>query len=93
MRKVFLGAFAAIALSAGTISAFAAEPGAVRYCVDENGDGICDNWETCSVHNQDGTICGRYYVDADNDGVCDHYDACQIRGRGHGHGSRHGHCR
>ena len=40
MRKVFLGALAVIVLSTGTISAFAAGPGAGRYCVDENGDGM-----------------------------------------------------
>lgn len=93
MRKVFLGALAVIVLSTGTISAFAAGPGTGRYYVDENGDGICDNWDTHSGCIQAGIQCGSYYVDADNDGICDHYASGQSRGRGHGHGFRCGHSR
>ena len=54
---------AALLLSIGTTSAFAAGLGQGPYFVDANGDGICD---------YAGTGCGGYFVDADGDGVCDY---------------------
>ena len=45
MRKALLGVVtAAIILSLGSVSAFAASPGNGRYFVDRDGDGICDNY-------------------------------------------------
>lgn len=61
MRKVFLGALAAvIVLSADAGTTFAAGAGSGRYFVDADRDGVCDNA---------GSMCT--YVDADGDGVCD----------------------
>lgn len=61
MRKVFLGALAAvIVLSADVGTAFAAGAGCGRYFVDADADGVCDNA---------GSMCT--YADADGDGVCD----------------------
>ncbi|MCI9235274.1 MAG: hypothetical protein HFG24_04760, partial [Anaerotruncus sp.] len=54
---------AALLLSIGTTSAFAAGLGQGPYFVDANGDGICD---------YAGTGCGGHFVDADGDGVCDY---------------------
>ena len=74
MRKALLGVVAAaIILSLGSVSAFAAGPGGGRYFVDTDGDGICDNA---------GGRCA--YVDADGDGICDNYQSGQGRGCGHG---------
>lgn len=52
--------------------------GCGMYFVDEDGDGICDNY---------GTNCGMYYADEDGDGVCDNYAAGGGYGRGCGRGN------
>lgn len=69
-----------------------------NYCgkdcsfVDEDGDGICDNYKSRGTN---GTNAGRNYVDKNSDGICDNYasrgqnGACGWGG-GHGHGN-HGH--
>lgn len=69
-----------------------------NYCgkdcsfVDEDGDGICDNYKQRGIN---GANAGKGFVDEDGDGVCDNYasrgqnGAC---GWGGGHGHRnHGH--
>ena len=62
---------AALLLSIGTTSAFAAGLGQGPYFVDANGDGICD---------YAGTGCSKNFVDADGDGVCDYAGtACPYR--------------
>ena len=77
MRKAFLGVMAAaVILSLGSTSAFAAGPGGGRCFVNADGDRICDNA---------GGRCA--YVDADDDGICDN---CQP-GRGCGRGGQGGH--
>ncbi|MCI8365517.1 MAG: hypothetical protein HFG34_11310 [Eubacterium sp.] len=64
-----------------------------NYCgkdcsfVDEDGDGICDNYKSRGTN---GTNAGRNYVDKNSDGICDNYasgrhGACGWGG-GHGHG-------
>ena len=82
MKKVFAGILtAALVLSIGTTSAFMAnsEPEetsstnvdraiACNY-TDTDGDGICDNRDTTSGTNCNGT--GKNFVDADGDGICD----------------------
>lgn len=97
MRKVFLGVLTTIiALSVGTISAFAEEPIGGRNYVDSDGDGICDYANTiCGYMDEDGDgICdncgiyhisglnkeGKNFVDSDGDGVCDYYTDGQARG-------------
>ncbi len=61
MKKVCIGILAAVMLlSLGTTSALAAGRGNGRGYVDEDGDGVCDNYNGA---------CG--YVDEDGDGVCD----------------------
>lgn len=79
MRKALLGVMAAaVILSLGSTSAFAAGPGGGRCFVDADGDRICDNA---------GGRCA--YVDADGDGICDN---CQPgQGRGCGRGGQGGH--
>ena len=50
MKRVLIGSLTALALlAAGGISTFAHCRQYEYACsfVDENGDGICDNWETC----------------------------------------------
>lgn len=80
MRKALLGIVtAAIVLSLGATSAFAAGPSSGRYFIDADGDGVCDNAVSRCV-----------YVDADGDGVCDHYGSNQGRGCGYGHGAQCG---
>ncbi len=79
MRKALLGVMAAaVILSLGSTSAFAAGPGGGRCFVDADGDRICENA---------GGRCA--YVDADGDGICDN---CQPgQGRGCGRGGQGGH--
>lgn len=65
MKKVFAGLLAAaMVFSATTTMVSAAGRGMGRNYVDADGDGVCDNWGTCS------------YVDADGDGVCDNWGTC-----------------
>ena len=72
MKKLMAGILtAAVVLSVGAASAFAAGHGQGRYFVDENGDGICDN---------QGSGCGRYFVDENGDGVCDNQGSGCRRG-------------
>lgn len=64
-----------------------------NYCgkdcsfVDEDGDGICDNYKSRGTN---GTNAGRNYVDKNNDGICDNYASRRQNGAcgwggGHGH--------
>lgn len=57
---------------------------ACSYCgagclfIDENGDGICDNYNNCGVYG------GQGYVDENNDGICDNYNGSgAYAGRGY----------
>lgn len=69
--------------------------GICGYCttdcpfIDEDGDGICDNFATGA--------CGLGYVDENGDGICDNYaygSGCRNGGgRGCGRGGRRGGCR
>lgn len=106
MRKVFLGALAAvIVLSANAGTAFAAGAGGGRYFVDADRDGVCDNADSmCTYVDADGdgvcdncgTNCtgcltgGGNYVDEDGDGVCDNYAVGQSRGNARGRGNGRG---
>lgn len=79
MKKVCIGILAAVMLlSLGTTSALAAGRGNGRGYVDEDGDGVCDNYNgACGYVDEDGDgVCDNYngacgYVDEDGDGVCD----------------------
>lgn len=103
MRKALLGVMAAaVILSLGSTSAFAAGPGGRCCFVDADGDRICDNagGRCAYVDADDDGICdvcgtahtwpaGGNFVDADGDGICDN---CQLgQGRGCGRGGRGGH--
>ena len=60
MKKIIAGILAAaLVLSVGIVSAFAAGPDTGRNFVDADNDGVCDLM---------GSNCA--YVDADGDGVC-----------------------
>ena len=59
-------------------------------CVDEDGDGVCDNYDPDRCPGN-GMGCGNGgYVDADNDGVCDNYDPEYCPGDGTGNGGGNG---
>ena len=93
-------AAAALVFSLEAVSAFGVEPGTAGnytdnvavccYCgggcqfVDEDGDGICDNYNGQGTYCQ-GAGCG--FVDEDGDGVCDYYNGqgayCQGIGQGY----------
>lgn len=80
MRKVFLGALAAVVmLSANAGNVSAAGAGCGRYYTDADNDGICDNA---------GSMCA--YTDEDGDGVCDNYTAGQNGGNSRGCGNGRG---
>ncbi len=73
MKKILTGLLVAVlAVSAGTVTTFAAESVYGKHYADCNGDGVCDycgqedgcNLEICNVK-------GRYFVDKDGDGICD----------------------
>lgn len=75
---------AALVLSIGAISTFAAAPGQNANYTDADNDGVCDNY--VPVKSAKGTGAGQNanYTDADNDGVCDNYAAkvCPQNGAG-----------
>ena len=76
---------AALVLSIGAISTFAAAPGQNANYTDADNDGVCDNY--VPVKSAKGTGAGQNanYTDADNDGVCDNYAAVKsIKGTGAG---------
>ncbi len=56
--------------------------GAGCQFLDEDGDGICDNYNQgiCGIGN------GTGYVDEDGDGICDNYSSGMGGGRGRGRG-------
>ena len=102
MRKVFSGILTAVlVLSLETATVFAAGPGAGRYYVDADGDGVCDYaGSACAYVDDDGDgICdtcgtihgscpngaGTNFVDDDGDGICDNYGTGGC-GRGRGYG-------
>ena len=64
---------AALVLSIGAISTFAAAPGQNANYTDADNDGVCDNY--VPVKSAKGTGAGQNanYTDANNDGVCDNY--------------------
>ena len=66
---------AALVLSIGAISTFAAAPGQNANYTDADNDGVCDNY--VPVKSAKGTGAGQNanYTDANNDGVCDNYAA------------------
>lgn len=72
MKKIIAGILAAaLVLSVGIVSAFAAGPDTGRNFVDADNDGVCDLM---------GSNCA--YVDADGDGICDNYGTGAGRGAG-----------
>ena len=76
---------AALVLSIGAISTFAAAPGQNANYTDADNDGVCDNY--VPVKSAKGTGAGQNanYTDANNDGVCDNYAAVKsIKGTGAG---------
>ena len=76
---------AALVLSIGAISTFAAAPGQNANYTDADNDGVCDNY--VPVKSAKGTGAGQNanYIDANNDGVCDNYAAVKsIKGTGAG---------
>lgn len=78
---------AALILSVGTTSAFAAG----RNYVDANSDGVCDNYGTRGNGNGNGLGLG--FVDEDGDGVCDNRGSGRGNGNGNGAGRGNGYGR
>lgn len=73
MKKIIAGILAAaLVLSVGIVSAFAAGPDTGRNFVDADNDGVCDLMRSNCA-----------YVDADGDGICGNYGTgagCGFRG-------------
>ena len=81
MKKIIAGILAAaLVLSVGIVSAFAAGPDTGRNFVDADGDGVCDNCGTGMGRGAGGQGLG--FVDADGDGICDNYGTGAGRGAG-----------
>ncbi len=100
MKKLLALAVAGlIIIGAGTISVFAYG----NQYIDNDGDGICDNWNnyqgTNYVDDDNDGICDNAgncdhhnchhanYVDANNDGICDNYGSNQHYGHHQGNGN------
>lgn len=72
-------------------SAISSQAGAQNNFIDDNNDGICDNYadRACPQNGTgNGYGCGNgNFVDENNDGICDNYanGACPRNGMGHGH--------
>ena len=81
MKRIITKAIAVTAIITlfGAAAVYAACGGNGRYYVDNNNDGICDNYNT----SQGGGRHHRYnYIDSDDDGVCDNYGShCGGNGR------------
>ncbi len=88
MKKLLTGIAAFIlVISICSTTVFAAGRGRGRNYVDNDNDGVCDNYNTsCQFVDLDGDgICDNCnsigcgnctgYVDADGDGICDNYTA------------------
>jgi len=58
--------------------------------IDENGDGICDNWQAGGQSLGLGKGNRENFVDEDGDGVCDNYQSELRKGKGQGRGYRQG---
>lgn len=102
IKKAAVGVLAAaMMLSTGVTTAFAAGPGCGRNFVDADGDGICDYagsacryidsdndgiCDNCDQSRMFQNGCGRNFIDADGDGVCDNYGDCDNYGVRHGRG-------
>lgn len=82
-KKILAGVLtAALLVPAGTTGVLTASArcgnggnGCGRYYVDNDRDGICDNYGSgrCAGRGNGGNGCGRYFVDEDGDGICDNY--------------------
>lgn len=85
MKKLAAGILAVtLVITVGTVSVFALGP---RF-VDNNSDGICDNWTFSGNGQKNGN--GQGFADEDGDGVCDNWTSSgsgQKNGNGQG---RHG---
>lgn len=102
MKKI-LTCIAAMVLiiSVSSLTVFAAGNGRGRNYVDNNNDGVCDNYNaSCQFVDNDGDgICdncasatcgnGAGYIDADGNGICDNYAAGTSQ---NGSGCRRGRC-
>ena len=64
----------------------------VRYAnfIDEDGDGICDNWQAGGQGLGLGKGTRENFVDEDGDGVCDNYQSGLRKGKGQGRGYKQG---
>ena len=74
LKKIGIGILTVImVLFMGTASAFAADWG--PGFIDEDGDGICDNYGVYCRGGAPGFGCsrGRFFIDLDGDGICDNY--------------------
>lgn len=73
----------ALIFSVGSTTVIAAKSQQRRNYVDEDGDGVCDNYGSnqngCGNRSGRGNRsgCGKGYVDEDGDGVCDNYSSDQ----------------
>lgn len=71
----------------GIVAACAGCPG----FIDEDGDGICDNWQNGGGYGQGyGNGAGRGFVDDNGDGICDNRQNDGGYGQGNGNGFRGG---
>ncbi len=82
MKKIItLGLTAAVILTVGTTTAFAASPTRGTNYTDSDNDGVCDNIAT---RGSFGTYAN--FVDEDGDGICDNTGRAIGQGKGNSQG-------
>jgi len=74
-----------LALAAFTLLSLSAFAYTGPSFIDEDGDGICDNYQNGGRGLGQGNRAN--FVDADGDGVCDNYQSGQRKGAGSGKGN------
>ena len=67
----------------------ATQTGSTNF-IDEDGDGICDNWQAGGKGLGLGKGNRENFVDEDGDGICDNYQSGLRKGLGQGRGYRQG---
>lgn len=81
---ILAGAMALAAVIApGTAGTAPAQDVNCAAFIDEDGDGVCDNWNSDTGY-------GACFVDEDGDGVCDYRNSNAGRGYGRGNGCGRG---
>lgn len=82
MKKTLIGVLTiVIVLTIGVTSAFAVSSRAGENFVDDDGNGICDNYKENQKNDVSQNISDKNFIDEDNDGICDNYTSGKEQGQ------------